>query len=383
MLEQSHSRQRGIEANPATHVGPTGDPLADARELHRQLVSVRRAERGMQHRIAVLLTEMADGGLFRLLGYISVEQYADHVLEIDFRKARDLLRVGRSLSELPALNEALASGDVDWTKAREIVRVATHDTDRAWTDRAKSESARVIERDVSIAHRGDAPPEGNPDPLKKPARTRVTFEMETADAEMLRAALAVLRHQADLNATELEDGALLAAMARRVIHQAEPVDCPTGERYQIVLHECVRCREMETPASEVSDTIAAESACDAVIVEMRPGPNQGHATRAIAPALRRKLEFRANGNCEIPDCVCKLWLDIHHVDGWAQTKTHPPDRLLVVCSAHHRAIHEGNLSVALGPDLRVCVEHGDGRRKQGPPRTALAGTRRYPDLARM
>ena len=383
MLEQSAAGHRDPQPTSQTHVGLPDEPLAAARELHRQLVSVRRAERGLQHRLAVLLSEMADGGFFRLLGYTSVEQYADQVLEIDFRKARDLLRIGRSLPELPALNEALAAGEVDWTKAREVVRVATPDTDRAWTERAKTESARVIERDVSMARRGEGPTEGKPDPLKKPARTRVTFEMETADAEILRAALAVLRGQSNLNAAEVEDGALLAAMARQVIHQAEPPDSPTGERYQIVLHECVRCREISSPTAEVSDTIAAESACDAVIVDMRPGPKQGHATRAIAPALRRKLEFRAGHACEIPDCSCRLWLDIHHVDGWAQTKAHPPDRLMVVCDAHHRAIHDGNLSVDLGADLRVSVEHADGRRSEGPARTALAAPCRQPDLARI
>ena len=348
---------------------PTERPeLAAARALDHELVAARKAERGAQHRLATLLAEMADTGFFRILGYTSVEQYAELVLELSFRAARDLLRIGRCLGDLPTLTAALADGDVDWTKAREIVRVATPDTDSEWTERAKFATARQIEHEVSFARAGDSPPKSEPESPRKPARRRVTFEMEASEAEMLFAALAVVRKQMGVSATEVEDGAILGALAQRAIHDAEPSETPTGERYRTMLYECAKCHEKHNPHAEISETVAAESACDVEIVDVHEG---GHVTRAIAPVLRRKLMQRASHRCEVPGCTSKLWLDVHHLDGWARTKTHAPDRLVVLCSGHHRGIHGGNLAVDVGAELRVRVEHADGRSRVGPVRESL------------
>ena len=46
---------------------------------------------------------------------------------------------------------------------------------------------------------------------------------------------------------------------------------------------------------------------------MRPGPDQGHASRVNAPVLRRKLLHRAGWKCEVPGCTNRLWLDVHHL----------------------------------------------------------------------
>ncbi len=178
-----------------------------ARSLDARLVAARKVQRGAEHRLAILLAELADTGGHRLLGYASIEQYAMAALELTSRVARDLLRIGRSMPELPRLNAALAAGEVDWTKAREVVRVATAETDASWTERAKTMSARVIEREVAAARIGDPAPTGDPDPELRPARARHSFEMEAADAEVLYQALALLRARSDLRREEIDDGA--------------------------------------------------------------------------------------------------------------------------------------------------------------------------------
>ena len=354
------------------HTEQPGDALAAARSLDQRLVVARRTQRGAEHQLAVLLAEMGLGG-FRALGYASIHQYATVVLELPPRTARDLLRIGRALSGLPVLDRALASGQLDWTKAREIVRVAAADTEAGWVDRAQAVSARVLEHEVACADRGDAAPAGPAAPEREPIRRRVTFEMETSDVDVLRQALALLRNQSDLGPDEIEDGALLAAMARKILqlevedptHVGQIESASGGEPYRIVLQNCPRCGVMDAPDGDVSDTIAAEACCDAEIIDMRPGPTQGHATRAIPPALRRRVFHRAGWKCEVPKCGNKLWLDVHHTDPWATSHAHAFEKLMVTCDAHHRAIHEGGLAVEIGADERVAVEHADGRRYTG------------------
>jgi hypothetical protein len=136
---------------------------------------------------------------------------------------------------------------------------------------------------------------------------------------------------------------------------------PTGEHYQIVLDQCPGCAATTSRGAEVSDTIAAEAACDAEIVDMRPGPQQGHATRAIPPATRRKALHRAGGCCEVPGCANHLWLDVHHIWEWARGGRHGMWNLVVLCSTHHRAAHAGCLAIERLSTGAVQVTHGDGR----------------------
>ncbi len=132
---------------------------------------------------------------------------------------------------------------------------------------------------------------------------------------------------------------------------------------------CRRRKRFDAPDAEVSETIAGEAACDAEIIDMQPGPTGGHSSRAIPPVLRRKVLHRAGWKCEVPDCRNRLWLDVHHTEPWVECRTHDFGKLLVVCGAHHRAIHNGYLSVSVRPDGCVVVEHADGRKSVGPART--------------
>ena len=86
--------------------------------LNERLVAARTAERGAVHRLAVLLWEMADRALYRVLGYTSIHRYAAVALDLTARVARDLLRIGRRLPELPALNAKTTSDVAERPPAR-------------------------------------------------------------------------------------------------------------------------------------------------------------------------------------------------------------------------------------------------------------------------
>lgn len=177
------------------------DTSQRARALSDRLLSVRRDVRRAEHRLALLLAEMADADLHKALGYATIGEYAAVVLEVEPRQARELVRLGRRLPELPHLDAALAEGRLDWTKAREVIRVATPETDAAWVARAIEVSSRALEQDVADAVMGEPPPESASEPARAPARRRVVFEMEAADAEVLFQALLIARTNAGASRT--------------------------------------------------------------------------------------------------------------------------------------------------------------------------------------
>lgn len=333
----------------------------EAKALHQTLLANRRAHHQAEHQLAVRLAELADRRLYTELGYASVFDYADQALDLPRRQARDLIRIGRHLPELPELAQSMAEGRLGWTKAREIVTVATAETEAAWVARAVEVPSRVLERQVAQARVGELPPEGT-EPERGPERRRVVFEMQAADLEVLRQALGLMRSQSGLDAAEVEDGVLLAELARQFLHhQAEPGDPPTGERYRIVIESCPDCGDTHAPLDDTSDTVASEAACDAEVVDMRPGPSQARSTRVIAPLLRKKLLNRAKWRCEVPGCCGRLWLDVHHLRARADGGGNEPRNLIVLCSGHHRALHAGGLAVERVRNGAIVVTHGDGR----------------------
>jgi hypothetical protein len=55
-----------------------------------------------------------------------------------------------------------------------------------------------------------------------------------------------------------------------------------------------------------------------------------------------------------------VFLDCHHVDPRAEGGTHDPDRLLVLCGAHHRAVHTGALVISGCASQGFVFRHADG-----------------------
>jgi hypothetical protein len=67
----------------------------------------------------------------------------------------------------------------------------------------------------------------------------------------------------------------------------------------------------------------------------------GRATRVVAPAQRSALGVR-DGGCRFPDCDRPLaWCEGHHLRHWLHGGATDLANLLLVCRAHHHAVHEG------------------------------------------
>ncbi|GDX81918.1 hypothetical protein LBMAG42_37290 [Deltaproteobacteria bacterium] len=346
--------------------------IEEATAIHERLLANRRSHRQAEHQLAVLLADLADRRLYAELGYASVFDYADRVLDLPVRQARDLIRIGRHLCDLPVLAAALADGQLGWTKAREIVSVATPETEAAWVARATTVPSRELEKQVACAKTGGLPPDAATEPERGPERRRVVLDMQSADLEVLRQALGLMRSQMGLDAAEVEDGVLVAELARQFLHhQSEPSDPATGERYRFVILDTAEGGDPRGVVHDVSDTVVAEAACDAEVIDMRPGSAQGRSSRVIAPVLRKKLLNRAQWRCEVPECCSLLWLDVHHLRARADGGDNQPQNLVVVCSGHHRAIHAGGLALERGVGDRMVVTHRNGDSRQGLARPTL------------
>jgi uncharacterized protein DUF222/HNH endonuclease len=68
----------------------------------------------------------------------------------------------------------------------------------------------------------------------------------------------------------------------------------------------------------------------------------GRATRVVSPAQRTALAVR-DGGCRYPGCDRPpAWCEAHHLRHWLHGGATDLENLVLLCRAHHRAVHEGH-----------------------------------------
>ena len=95
-------------------------------------------------------------------GCSSAIHYATRVLGMKAKEARLLRHVASRLGELPGLAQQAARGEIEWSKLREVVRVASPETEAVWLELCMNRSYAQIERLVSLTGYGQFPGEAGP-----------------------------------------------------------------------------------------------------------------------------------------------------------------------------------------------------------------------------
>jgi hypothetical protein len=86
----------------------------------------------------------------------------------------------------------------------------------------------------------------------------------------------------------------------------------------------------------------------------------GRKQRTVSTPLRRAVYARDRG-CTFPGCERRRYLDAHHLRHWAEGGETRLDNLALLCTHHHRLLHEGGFRVARDADGRLHFERADGR----------------------
>ena len=94
----------------------------------------------------------------------------------------------------------------------------------------------------------------------------------------------------------------------------------------------------------------------------RTSLNLSRKHRLVQPALRRALEARDRG-CRFPGCSHERWLDAHHVVHWADGGEISLKNTLLLCSRHHRLLHEGGFAIRADANGEWQFQNARGMRQ--------------------
>jgi hypothetical protein len=296
--------------------------------------------------------------------------------------AREHVRVARALGALPTLAHAFASGELSYSKVRELTRVATPEIEARLLKVGRAGTAHHVQRIVRGWRRVDRTAEAREAAVQHARRglhvypeedgtVRLRGRLTPEAGALLLKALAAARdtlyqqrreqaREVDPSTAEQQDADALALLAETALHHGIDPGTP-GERYQVVVHvDAAVLADAEAPGQSVLEDgvrVPAETsrrlACDASRVVMRHDAEGrllevGARTRTIPPALRRALQHRDRG-CRFPGCGARFGQG-HHIRHWAQGGPTTLPNLALLCSRHHRAVHEEGFQVERLPD---------------------------------
>jgi uncharacterized protein DUF222/HNH endonuclease len=320
--------------------------------------------------------------------------------------AREHVRVARALGTLPRLAEALARGELSYSKIRELTRVATPETEERLLAVGRAGTAEHVERIVRGWRRMDAKAEARQAVRRHALRSlhvypdedgtvrvrgRLTPEVGALLLKALAAAHESLYQRRRDQAPDVDPPTMgqqqadaLALLAEAALHQELDPGVP-GERYQVVVHvDAEVLADAEAPGQSVLEGgvrvpagTSQRLACDASRVVMRQDAEGrvvevGARTRTIPPALRRALHHR-DPTCRFPGCGVRFGQG-HHIRHWAQGGPTTLSNLARLCNRHHRAVHEEGYQVERQPDGELRFRYPNGRLlPEVPPAAAVLG----------
>jgi hypothetical protein len=121
----------------------------------------------------------------------------------------------------------------------------------------------------------------------------------------------------------------------------------------------------EIGESFVSREAARRLGCDAGVVEVIEDEggvplSVGRKRRTIAGALKRAL-YKRDSSCTFPGCTHRIFLEGHHIQHWADGGETSLRNITLLCSAHHRYVHEYGYTIELDPDQRPRFRDPHGR----------------------
>jgi len=303
--------------------------------------------------------------------------------------ARERVRVARRLKDLPLVREAFAAGEISYCKVRALTRIVTPEIEEQLVELARHATGAQLEKLVrgysgALAATVDGAQRGHDLRYvrwswEEDGSLLIQGRLPAEDGALLLTALQDAEDHAP-DSDQREAPASLAGARRadalvsvaRAALAAGDADRRGADRCELVVHVDVATlaadQIQERSDLENGPSISPETArrlgCDAAVVRIieRDGRplSVGRRTRAIPPALRRALRARDDG-CRFPGCAHRRFLHAHHVEHWARGGQTELGNLVVLCSYHHRLVHEGGFQVQPSGKHGFRFRRPDGR----------------------
>lgn len=344
--------------------GPSSDLIGTIDAAHGRVCSAQRD-------LLSLIAEVDRWDAWRDSGARDTAHWLGMRYGISDWKARRWIAAAHALEQLPLLSDALDRGELGIDKVVELARFAAPETESQLIRWARDVTC------ATVRHRGDLAARASADEVADVERDRSIswwyfdegrrFGLE---ADLPAAQGAIVAQTLERVARSVppmpDEGDARFASARRAdalvaLCSARIAADPDQDRASVVVHAQLDALVRDTGGCEIEDGPAIHPEtmrrlmCNArvqTVLEDRAGNvlGLGRMSREPTAWMIRQIRYRDRG-CRFPGCGTRAFTQAHHIVWWRYGGGTDLDNLLLICSFHHRLVHEHGWSVK---------RHGDG-----------------------
>lgn len=298
--------------------------------------------------------------------------------------AREKVRTANALGNLPEISRAFQDGRLSYSKVRALTRAADRDNEDLLLAYALSASASQVEercrqmRNVQPDSVRDAQRSWERRTLsvwrnESRGTLSISLEVPLEAGELITQALdrAVAAGET-ASGPEFTDTTwhtqqadAMVAIARSYLSGAATEPTATADHYQVVLHVDEQALRGGAGRSDLPIETVRRLSCDGSVVRVVENAggeplDVGRKRRTIPVAIKRALWSRDRG-CTFPGCHNSRFVDAHHIRHWSEGGETSLDNLLLLCSHHHRLVHEGRYRIRRNSNQSIYFQRRDGR----------------------
>jgi hypothetical protein len=315
-----------------------GSGRAAWRDLDGRFRSLHKRRGSIDHEELGLIREAIAVQLWRELGMVSIREYLERRMGYTPGVASERVRVAEALDAMPELDTALAAGELSFSAVREITRIATRRTERAWLAACRGKSCKEIGELLAEREPGDRPES----PRKPDLRMKdKTMKLPPQVEAILRQCRAKLERDMGERVAEHE---VIEAMGLAFLRGDSGASAPA----QIAISVCPSCKVARQNGAGVEFAISSaafeRAACDATWLGNVDGEH-GRASQTVPPAKRKEVLARDKHRCRVPGCRSAQNLEVHHIEHRKHGGSSHKSNLVTLCGGHHGLHHDGTLFI--------------------------------------
>jgi hypothetical protein len=341
-----------------------------------------------------LIAEADRGEAWQGSGARDMAHWLSMRLGISCWKAHRWIAAAHALEGLPLISKAFAAGQLGIDKVVELTRFATEQTEARLIGWANGVSCACVRRRADLVCRPSIEDARDAERARtlswwyfsENTRFGLQAELPAAQGAVVARALERLADELPVMPGEQDPyyvdarraDALVALCSARIASDADP------DRATVVVHAQLKDLLSDSRGAEIEGgpVIHPETArrllCDGrlqVVVEDGSGQPValGRTSREPSAPMLRHLRYR-DQECRFPGCGSRRFTQAHHIVWWERGGRTDLDNLLLVCSFHHRLVHEHGWAVRRDREGTVIWHDPGGTRYRagpGPPRETL------------
>jgi hypothetical protein len=346
----------------------THSDLTPIEDLDRNILRLCTHINAATYELLILIREFDERVGWTQWGSGSCAEWLAWRCDLSMATAREKVRVAHALKLLPKISGTFSTGELSYSKVRELTRVAHRNNEEDLVNFAlRHTTSHVAERcrelrmgdasSINIAERAFANRSLRVRRDPNRGMMTVTVDLPLEAGELIDKALDKARDDEALEIPDLVDTAWSKRQADAFVSllkeylSGDSSDGRTSpDNYLVTIHVDQSALAGCDGRSALPIESVKRLCCDTqavVLTENRKGEplSIGRKSRIIPRAIQRAVRARDNNRCTFPGCINHRFLHCHHVEHWSNGGETALDNLMLLCTKHHTLVHEGGFRI--------------------------------------